>query len=74
MPETLTAPPTRNRVLDAACALDGRPKYLIAAVAMMPPNTLGGIISGRLDPTPEQRSRIAAALGTTVDALFGNVE
>ena len=66
-----THAPPRFPDLAAAIAVDGRPKYQIAAAAGYPPNMVGGILSGRLDPTPEIRRRFADALGRPVDELFG---
>ncbi len=60
----------RNGRLAAAVAADGRPKYIIAAAAGMPANTLGGIISGRVIPTEGAKARIAEALGVTVADIF----
>jgi hypothetical protein len=66
-------PRPRNVRLAALIATDGRPKYLIAALAALPPNVLGGIISGRVIPTESAQARLAEVLGTTVADLFGQV-
>lgn len=56
--------------LAARLAVDARPRYIIAAEARLSPNTLSGIVTGRVTPTPPQRERIAAALETPVVELF----
>jgi len=63
----------RNLRLAARIAIDGRPKYIIAASAGMPPNVLGGILSGRVQPTVSARTRLAAVLGVPVADLFDEV-
>ena len=61
--------PARNRALAAACAADGRPKYLIAALAAMTPNLLSAFISGREQPTADQLRRLSDVLTVDVDDL-----
>lgn len=63
--------PARNIPLATACAADGRPKYLIAALAQMTPNLLSAFISGRRQPTTEQAERLAGVLGVPVENLRG---
>jgi transcriptional regulator with XRE-family HTH domain len=58
----LISPPVHPG-LAVAIALSGKPKYLIAAEAGMPPNVLSGINSGRVPLTPDRLARLAAALG-----------
>jgi hypothetical protein len=65
-----TYTPPRYPNLAAAIAIDGRPKYLIAAAAGFAPNSVSGIQSGRIDPTPELRRHLAEVLGGSVDDLF----
>ena len=62
--------PPRFPNLAAAIAIDGRPKYLIAAEAGCTPNIISGVLSGRVDPTPAVRERMASALGRDPGDLF----
>ena len=59
-----SAPPVQRK-LAAHVAIDGRPKYLIAALSGMPANVFAGVLSGREPLTPDRRARIAATLGCT---------
>ena len=59
-----------QRQLAAAVAVDDRRNYVIAALAGMSPNTLGGIISGRVVPSGSARSRLAEVLGVPEAELF----
>lgn len=56
--------------LAARLAMEGIPRYVVAARLGINGNTLGGIISGRLEPTGSQRERIAELLGVPADELF----
>lgn len=67
---TRAEPDTRNVALAVAIARDGRPKYLIAAEARIPANVLGGILSGRVQPTAAVKQRLANALSCYVEELF----
>jgi hypothetical protein len=49
----------------------GRPGYRVAADAGVHPTTLHGIVVGRINPTDDERARIAAALDEDEAALFG---
>ena len=62
--------PPRYPNLAAAIAIDGRPKYVIAADAGCTPNVISEILSGRADPTPETRAKFARALRKDPDVLF----
>lgn len=55
----------------AAAALDV-PKYILAAECRVAPTEFGRILQGRLTPSADQAERIAARLGSTPEALFGN--
>jgi transcriptional regulator with XRE-family HTH domain len=59
--------------LAVAIALDGRHHYHIAAEANISPNVLGGILSGRVTPSPSVCERLAEALGAEVGDLFPGV-
>ena len=59
----------KQRRLAAALAVDTRTSYLIAALAGLPPNTLSGIVSGRVDFTETHRLRLAEVLGVDPDDL-----
>jgi hypothetical protein len=65
---------THNRHLAASIAIDGRPKYLIAAEARIHPSQLAGYISGRTTPTPAEVDRLAAVLGVSADDITGGAE
>lgn len=56
--------------LAARIAATGAHRYVVAARAGLNPNALGGIIAGRVEPTADQRQRIADALDATPDELF----
>lgn len=60
----------RFRHLAQALAVDDRPRYLIAALAGMPPNHLSMIVTGRQEPTLRQRDAIAQVLGVDSKHLF----
>lgn len=62
--------PGRQNQLAAAVAIDGRRHYIIAAEAGMSPNTLGGILSGRVIPNTDAMNRLAAVLRVDVADLF----
>ena len=66
-----TPSPRRNVSVAKAVVDDGRPKYIIAADALIPANVLGGIISGRVQPTAQQRARLAGVLHRSESDLFG---
>jgi hypothetical protein len=63
----------RNVALAVAVVVDGRPHYVIAAEVGINPSTFSGFVSGRVDPTPEQRAAIAAVLGRNESELFTEV-
>lgn len=65
---------THNRRLAASIAIDGRPKYLIAAEARIHPSQLAGYISGRTTPTPAEVQRLANALGVDVADIDGGAQ
>lgn len=56
--------------LAALIVTQGAPHYVVAARAGINPNTLGGILSGRVTPTSEHRRRLADALGANPGDLF----
>lgn len=64
--------PTIQRRSDLAAELarDGRPKYVIAAAALIAPQVLAKIVAGSIEPTPAQRQRIAGALSVDEPKLF----
>lgn len=63
-------PDSRRTHLAVAIARDGRPKYQISAAARITPGALGGIISGRVTPTPPARTRLSEVLGVAEADLF----
>jgi transcriptional regulator with XRE-family HTH domain len=67
---TPTRRPKRNTRLAAAIAVDGRPRYLIAAAAQLNASAFGGVVSGRVVPSAELRRRIAGALRVPEAELF----
>lgn len=62
--------PGRNLPLKLALVRDGRPAYIIGALAEVNPNTLSGYVSGKTVPSKEAKERIALVLGEPVDAIF----
>jgi hypothetical protein len=62
--------PIRYPGLAAALAVADRPKYLIAALAGMTPNTLGAIVSGRMEPTTRHKTALAEVLGVDSKKLW----
>jgi transcriptional regulator with XRE-family HTH domain len=60
----------RYKNLATALALEVRPRYLIAALAGMPPQQLSLIVSGKRAATLRQRDNIAEVLGLDVKHLF----
>jgi hypothetical protein len=67
---TPDAPRVRNVALDVMLTRDSRTRYLIAALAGIPPNVLGGIVSGRVIATPSAQARLAEVLGVSVADIF----
>jgi hypothetical protein len=63
---------SRNTRLACAVVVDGRPKYILAGLAGVPPNVFGGIISGRVVPSVSAKARIAEVLNMSVVDLFDN--
>lgn len=68
---TPASAPQRNDELAAAIARLGRPKYILAAEARLPGSAISEIVAGRLVPSPEQASRLAAVLGVSVEIVTG---
>lgn len=62
--------PATRRELVIAIIDDGRYRYEIAHDAGLSPTLLSGVVTGRVNPTPEQRAAIAAELGRPVGELF----
>ena len=63
----------RRRIeLLVAVVRSGVPGYLIAKSAPMHPSRFSAIANGRIDPTPDERRRIAAALDVEADVLFAD--
>jgi transcriptional regulator with XRE-family HTH domain len=60
----------RQPGLAAALAVDARPRYIIAALAGMNPNTLGGLVSGRVEPTARHKEALAEVLGVDSKKLW----
>ena len=60
----------RRSDLAAELARDGRPKYVIAAEALIAPQLLAKIVGGTVEPTPAQRQRIAQVLGVDEPKVF----
>ena len=69
---TLRALPYPN--LAIAVCLDERPQYIIAAAASVHPNTLNGVLKGRIVPTMKVQHKLATALGRAVSELFDPLE
>lgn len=69
---------TRRRTVPRGLVLaaieDGRWRYEQAAAAGVNAGTYSGILTGRVQPTAEQRVRIAAALGRPEASLFGDLD
>jgi transcriptional regulator with XRE-family HTH domain len=62
--------PERPMELVHAIAEDGRYHGEIAEAARVSRSYLGGVLSGRITPSPMLRRRIAHALGLPVERLF----
>jgi hypothetical protein len=61
---------SRNIELAAAMARDDRFMYQVAAAATIAPQVLSRIVSGTFAANAGQRTRLADALGVTVDDIF----
>jgi transcriptional regulator with XRE-family HTH domain len=57
-------------LLRVAIAADGRPNYLVAALAGMTAPKLSRIVNGHDAPSQTNRRRLAEVLGCEVDELF----
>lgn len=60
----------RNTALEIACVLDGRRRYLIAALSDLAPQVFSAFVTGRLQPNDDQKKRVAKVLGRPVTELF----
>ena len=59
--------------LHAHIAIDGRQKYVVAALAGIAPTTLSAILHGRTEPDSRQRAALAMVLGVAETDLFDAV-
>lgn len=56
--------------LATALAIDGRPRYLISALAGLPATTLSSIVAGRHEPSERIRRELAIVLGVDEKKLW----
>jgi transcriptional regulator with XRE-family HTH domain len=50
----------------------GRPQFEIAAIAGMSESRLSRIVTGRVEPTAEERAKLASALSVSEDEIFAS--
>lgn len=56
--------------LQVALALDGRPRYVIGALAGVPAGVLSSIVAGRHEPSERIRRELAIVLGVDEKKLW----
>lgn len=66
----LTPRTIHHRNLHVALALDGRPRYVIGALAGVPAGVLSAIVSGRHEPSERVRRELAVVLGVDEKKLW----
>jgi Helix-turn-helix len=68
--QTLNALPIPRVALRRALRADERPAWQIAYMVGISPSRLSLVASGRREPSPGERERLALALGVSVRELF----